>query len=264
MEDLPQNNYQFHISESVMEKMEKGMNDLVFRNRELLLPHNPFDQERREISAIRNGNLQDLIMSWQETYSAQIGTLADNALRQAKNHAIVLVTLASRAAMEGGLQPEISYSLSDIYMQQIEKASTPEASFLLGRQAEYHYTRLVADSRTVVRESPIKSARMETLKKYIFIHLHEKIHLAELADQVHVNRTYLCEWFQKENGITLGEYIARQKVHAICNMLIYSDATFSAIASYFSYSSQSHMTRQFRQVMGCTPLEYRRTYQRIE
>lgn len=48
----------------------------------------------------------------EEDYTGTIGTLASTPLRDCQNLAIVLITLASRAAMEGGVLPEIAYTLS--------------------------------------------------------------------------------------------------------------------------------------------------------
>lgn len=49
------------------------------------------------------------------------GKLADTPLRSAKNIGIVILTLASRAAIRGGLDPETAFTIEDAYVQQIEK-----------------------------------------------------------------------------------------------------------------------------------------------
>lgn len=77
----------------------------------IMVHHNPYDQEMREFGSIENGDLIQLEKSLQEDYDGTIGTLAKDPLRNLKNLGIVLVTLASRAAIRGGLSPEISIFL---------------------------------------------------------------------------------------------------------------------------------------------------------
>ena len=252
------------ISDESIVLFEQNLNMVTFRNREYEEKHNPFDQEQREMAAIRNGSTEDLKKSWAESYTGHIGKLAENELRQAQNHAIVLVSLASRMAMASGLLPEISYSLSDIYICEIEKQKRPEKAFLLGRQAEYHYTLLVAQTRKVIRTEEDTDPRTDDIKAYIFAHLHESIRLNDLASQLVMSKTYLCDFFKKQTGLTIGTYIRQQKINAVCNMLKYSDYTYSEIATYFGYSSQSHLGQQFRKETGLTLRSYRLKYRRKE
>ncbi|WP_046587524.1 hypothetical protein [Bacillus sp. SA1-12] len=50
----------------------------------------------------------------------QMGVLSKKSLlRNQKNLGITVITLATRAAMEGGLHHEIAYTLSDLYIQSL-------------------------------------------------------------------------------------------------------------------------------------------------
>ena len=252
------------MDDTAIKTFEKNLNHITFTNREQNARHNPFDQEQREMAAIRSGNIHDLKTAWKENYSGKIGKLAETPLRQAKNHAIVLVSIASRTALNSGVQPETGYSLSDLYIQQIEQQLTPESAFLLGRQAEYHFTRLVSQVREISNVRPSKDPRIDDIKQYIFSHLHEKIRLDAIASSLYLTKTYLCDLFKKETGTTLGMYITSQKLQAVINMLIYTDYTYSEIASYYGFSSQSHLGQQFRQFTGMTLREYRLKHRRKE
>lgn len=249
------------VKKSINDNIQKDFSNTLFTNHEHTTKHNPYDQEIREISSIRNGNLDQLKKSLAEDYLGKVGTLAKTPLRHSKNLGIVLVTLSSRAAIEGGLLPEIAFSLSDIYIQKIEEAQTPEAAIQLGRQAEYQYTLLVNELKNQKNNpNTRKDSRINRCKDYIFSHLHEKISLASIAEELYLNKNYLCDLFKKEEGITIGEYILQQKIHFIQNMLIYSNYTYSEIATYFGFSSQSHLGRQFKKMTGMTLRQYREMY----
>ena len=127
------------------EKLQESFSKLVFENREYGKIHNPYDQELREFSSIESGDLEQLKRSLDEDYTGEVGLLADQPLRNAKNRAIVVVTLASRAAMRGGVVPEAAYSLSDSYIQKIEKCRNIPAVFHLFYAAEYEYARMVKE-----------------------------------------------------------------------------------------------------------------------
>lgn len=82
-----------------------------------------------------------------EDYIGKLGTLSKDALRNSKNLAIVLMTLASRAAIRGGLLPEIAFSMSDIFIQKIEEMTDPVVTVNLARQFQMEYIKAVAEIR---------------------------------------------------------------------------------------------------------------------
>lgn len=201
---------------SMIMGVNKEFTDIVFQRQEQVSRHNPYDQEVREVESIRTGNLEQLKRSWEEDYIGELGVVADDPLRNSQNLGIVLVTLASRAAIEGGLMPEIAFSLSDSYIRKLEKAYTPEEAYQLGRQAEYRYALLVNEikEKKVHREKlSVADSRISLCKDYIFAHLHGKITTAEIAKALYMNPNYLSGLFKREEGITIGQYILQEKIN---------------------------------------------------
>lgn len=251
------------LTEKITFDVQKKFTDIVFENQENTQKHNPYDQEVREISSIRNGDLKQLEKSLSEDYIGNVGTLAKTQLRSFQNLAIVLITLASRAAIEGGVLPEVAYSLSDSYIQKVEQLHIPEAAIQLARQAEYQYTSMVHEAKHL-KKSQTPSSQSDFLinqcKDFISLHLHEKISTSDIAKALFVNPNYLSGLFRKKEGITISEYILNEKVRLVKNMLIYSPCSYSTIASYLGFSSQSHLSRQFKKTTGMTLQQYRITY----
>ena len=58
-------------------------------------------------------------------------------------------------------------------------------------------------------------------------------------------------------GISLSEYILRQKIEGAKNLLCYSRLSIVEIGESFCFSSQSHFTRIFKKETGVTPHKYR-------
>lgn len=52
-------------------------------------------------------------------------------------------------------------------------------------------------------------------------------------------------------------YLRRVRVNAVCRALVRSARPLSEISLTCAYSDQSHMTREFRKLVGTTPREYR-------
>ncbi|MDK2807996.1 MAG: hypothetical protein PWP24_730 [Clostridiales bacterium] len=243
--------------------IQKEFSSRLFQTHEYGKQHNPYDQEVREFSSIRNGDLLQLEKSWAEDYVGTLGILAKDPIRNLKNLGIVLITLASRAAIEGGVLPEVSFSLSDSYINQIEAAKTGEAATSLARQAEYQYAKMVHDLKKQKQSKDTatsQSRKIEQCKELIFSHLHEKISLSDIALYMNLNPNYLSGLFKKEEGMTIGSFIMQEKINLVKNLLTYSDYSFIEIATYLNFSSQSHLGSHFKRQTGYTLLEYRDKY----
>ena len=247
-------------------KVQKHFNDILFENHENNVHHNPYDQEMREFGSIENGDLIQLEKSLQEDYDGTIGTLAKDPLRNLKNLGIVLVTLASRAAIRGGLSPEISFSLSDSYIQQIEECKDLALVAPLAHKAEFQYAEMVHEikekQKGILKKQ--KNPRINKCKDFIFSHLHDRITLEDLAAEADCNPNYLSQLFKECEGISISGYILQEKINRAKNLLIYSDYSYIEIATYLGFSSQSHLRTQFKKHTGYTLRQYREIYGRKE
>lgn len=247
-------------------KVQKHFNDILFENHENNVHHNPYDQEMREFGSIENGDLIQLEKSLQEDYDGTIGTLAKDPLRNLKNLGIVLVTLASRAAIRGGLSPEISFSLSDSYIQQIEECKDLALVAPLAHKAEFQYAEMVHEikekQKGILKKQ--KNPRINKCKDFIFSHLHDRITLEDLAAEADCNPNYLSQLFKECEGISISGYILQEKINRAKNLLIYSDYSYIEIATYLGFSSQSHLGTQFKKHTGYTLRQYREIYRRKE
>lgn len=250
------------IDATINDKIQKHFSELIFENQEIGEKHNPYDQEIREFLSIENGSIEQLEQSWAEDYIGKIGTLAKDKLRHLKNVGIVVITLASRAAIRGGVNPEIAYSLSDIYIMKLENAKDEATLTYISKDAEYKYTMMVHEIKTnqLGSHEIVRNPRINKCKDYIFEHLHEKICVNEIAYELDMNPKYLSDLFKHCEGISITEYILKEKINLIKNLLVYSNFSYSKIANYLGFSSQSHLGKQFKKVTGMTLKQYRDRY----
>ncbi len=261
-EELEQNRLLMHccIPKDADAAPLKFYSELVFQNQEYGRKHNPYSQEIREQYSIEQGDPALLQRSIEEDYIGELGTLSKDFLRNWKYLAVVVITLACRSAIRGGLTPEIAFSLSDSYIQKVDESSTQPHVVHLLRTAEFQYARMVQEQKARQHKKSEKNPYIEQCKYFIFSHLHEKLEVTDIAHHLCLNANYLSELFHEYEGITLKAYIQQEKTELAKNLLTYSHYTYSEIAAYLGYSSQSHFGKNFKQSTGHTPGQYRREY----
>lgn len=255
-----------HISQQIADAAYTQFSRLLFTNREYSQKHNPYEQELREMSSIESGDITQLKHSWEEEYSGSYGITSKDEARNGKNLAIIVVALATRAAIRGGLLPEIAFSLGDVYMQQIDATRNLFDIGAMTKNAEYTLTQMVAQNNSHFdgKEKQEINPVIERCKDYISSHLHDKITVQELADELNMHPNYLSSAFKKYEGISLYQYILAEKVALVKNFLIYSEYTFSEIATYLGFSSQSHLGRIFKKATGFTLQQFKNRYHKSE
>lgn len=244
------------IRETDIIEVKGQISSVIFEHQEQELPHNPYDQEVRELDSIRHGDVEMFNRSLAETYRGEVGQLAKNQVRQAKNIAICVIALASRAAISGGMIPEEAFSMVDGYIMKIEDMNNAVKIDSMMRQAEYEFAECVAE----IHKNEQKNELVEWTKNYIYQNLHSDIVIGEIGQKIGVNTSYLSDLFHKVEGTTIQQYICKEKIRLAENMLRYSDYEVKEIASYLSFCSQSYFGNIFRQQTGMTPARYRKKY----
>ena len=248
------------IRETDIIEVKGQISSVIFEHQEQELPHNPYDQEVRELDSIRHGDVEMFNRSLAETYRGEVGQLAKNQVRQAKNIAICVIALASRAAISGGMIPEEAFSMVDGYIMKIEDMNNAVKIDSMMRQAEYEFAECVAEIHKNQQKNEQKNELVEWTKNYIYQNLHSDIVIGEIGQKIGVNTSYLSDLFHKVEGTTIQQYICKEKIRLAENMLRYSDYEVKEIASYLSFCSQSYFGNIFRQQTGMTPARYRKKY----
>jgi AraC family transcriptional regulator len=92
---------------------------------------------------------------------------------------------------------------------------------------------------------------------YIHTYLNRDLSLAELASVANISPTYFASLFKQEMGISPHQYVIRQRVERAKVMLMKTDLAIADIALQVGFSSQSHLTQQFKRLTGMTPKQIR-------
>jgi AraC family transcriptional regulator len=167
----------------------------------------------------------------------------------------------------------VSNSSSDIEQQLPEAVSGlingAVATFDSDREASRRYLQrasVLLRVRVPVRLNEKSSVcglpawQVNRLFDYIQAHVGEKIGRHELAKVLHMSVGRLSVRFKVSTGMTLRQYIARQRIESACGMMKSSSEPLSRIAIACGLCDQAHFSRVFRRVLGASPAAWRRAH----
>jgi len=83
-----------------------------------------------------------------------------------------------------------------------------------------------------------------------------------LTLQMGIDYSYMSKLFSELAGKTIEHFIIEQRIERAKEFIIYNESTLSQISYALNYSSPQHLSRQFKQVTGFTPTEFKNIGQR--
>ncbi len=223
--------------------------------RNIPISHGSRLQEMLMLEGVRTGNIH-LFRNAQNSASsaAIVGTLANNdPLRQAKNAIIAQITLVTRAAVDGGVNAEAAYSLSDFYIQQLELCHTTDEVYSISSKMYTTFVEQVHEAQT--KNYPPLVLYLCT---YIDKHIFEVISLETMAEELGYDTYYLTTVFRKNTGKTIKRYILEKKVEQAKILLGTTQMEIQEISDALSFQSSSYFCTQFKKITGESPLSYRK------
>lgn len=246
---------QKRITDSIMEQETSKHLSEEFKNENNSQPavHNTFDLEQTISSMIQKGETAAFTKWISQIPAVRGGTIAPDQLRQKKNTFIVTATIASRAAIKGGLDIDDAYNMSDSYIQKCELLSSPDRITNL----QFHMILDFMEKVEQLHKGTNATKLALKVANYIQHHISETISTEEMAEELELSRPYLSKKFREETGKTLTDFILMEKTEEAKRLLRYSDKTLSSISLYLGFSSQSHFSNVFKKYAGKTPMEYR-------
>ena len=216
--------------------------------------HKVWAAENALLQMVRNGDLDyKKAFNTSQMLSSGVPVRSRDPLRQGKISNIVFCSIVCRAAIEGGLSPEVAYTLSDAYIQNAENARTVDELVAIPLAMYDDFIHRVHKMRT----NPKLSVPVQKCVDYIEMHLSERIRAADLAALVGYGEYYTTRMFREETGLSVNDYIKCAKVERAKILLQSTEQGIQEIADALGFSSRSHFSQSFKQVAGCSPAEYR-------
>ena len=216
--------------------------------------HNSWEAEMNLFESIKNGTLDLESMAVTNSFSGgTIGVLCPgDPLRQTKDEVIVLIILASRAAILGGVSPEGGYSIADYYFQRVEASDSVGEVQMCAREL----LQTIMQRVRMCKDRSDESSVINGCKEYVETHIFEKISLEKMADELGYASYYLSKKFKKETGVSINDYVKEEKVNRAKLLLAMPELTVNEISERLAFSTPSYFGSVFKKYTGMLPSDY--------
>ena len=229
------------------------------KSSELETLHPPPTVEYSFYTAVKTGDMETVVANCKEDAFIHLegtGVLSRNTLTNIKYHFVVTAAMLTRYCIDGGLEPEQAYRLSDFYILKMDTCTTVRQIADLHHEMAKDFTgKMVLQKKSSILSKPVVQC-----VDYIYSHIKERITVAVLAEYTGLSESYLSRVFKQNLGISISDYIREKKIEKATHLLRYSDKSIIDIANYLSFSSQSHFIQTFENFTGMTPKKYRNKY----
>lgn len=143
--------------------------------------------------------------------------------------------------------PEAS-TLRKEYFSHLSKAVSSEEIAALSKQ-------LIQDIGKCLNSYDIShySHNIRLAIQYIHSMRFQPLHPNDIAEYLHINRSYLSSRFHKEVGVTLTEYIHQMKLDLAEQLMDSSAYSLTEIADLLGYSSYGYFSKIYKKYRGKLP-----------
>ena len=107
-----------------------------------------------------------------------------------------------------------------------------------------------------------ESHRVRKVQQFIAQHFREEVRLDTLAALVGMTPVSFSRFFHQRTGRTLSDYIVDVRIGMAARQLVDSADTVQGICYDCGFNTLSNFNRLFRRKKGCSPKEFRETYQK--
>ena len=184
------------------------------------------------------------------------GRITRDARKQLEYLTVSLVNTFMIAAIQGGVYPPEANAIADQALRRLSQIKTVTEIPALVSEAALRLCEMVRETR----RQDTGNVHVEKAKHYLTDHLTQEIRTDDIAEAVGLSPYHLSRLFKTHTGLTMREYLTRERIEAAKQLLAVSDRTIPQIASLLRFCDQSYFTMVFRRQTGQTPGEYRNKY----
>ena len=205
------------------------------------------------LDAVSHGNLAKALSLSNSMGTMRFAPRADNELRDRKSLMITYNSLLRRSAYEGGVHPFYIDAVSSNYARLIEQSRSIAEIADITLYMVRSYCDLVEKRSTSAYSEPIRQILVT-----IDASLTGDLSLKRFADELFLNTSYLSTLFKKEVGMTLTDYVNKNRIECAKKLLKSTTLSIQNIAAQSGIPDIHYFTRLFRRETGMSPREWRK------
>ncbi len=112
-----------------------------------------------------------------------------------------------------------------------------------------------------IKEQKQLSLSVKKAAEFIKKNQNNRFDLDNIAMEANISKYHLVRLFKKEMGVTPNQYYIQNKLRTVKTKIMEEQSEVQ-IATELNYADQSHLCRQFKQLMGVSLQEYKRNVRR--
>ena len=115
----------------------------------------------------------------------------------------------------------------------------------------------LTDKPIITDRHNLTQIRLQQAIDYIHDNLNGDLSMTQIASNVNVSPTYFASLFKNVTGISLHQYVIKERVERAKLLLTKNThLTIANIASQVGFSSQSHLIHHCKRLTGMTPRQF--------
>jgi two-component system response regulator YesN len=213
--------------------------------------HYPLESERELLGKVKIGDRTGA----KEILNSILGTILFRNIGDLgvlKARLLELLSILSRAAVEGGVDIDVMLEKNLAYVDKMMRLNNQEDLCAWISTALNEFIELVyssQDSRKITQITPVIN--------YIDANYDKAITLAEMAKISHLSISRLAHIFKEQMGITIVDYLTGVRIERAKQLLLATEQNCTEICFQVGYNNQSYFTRTFKELVGMAPLQFR-------
>jgi AraC-like DNA-binding protein len=129
---------------------------------------------------------------------------------------------------------------------------------ILGKLSEIDNVHVISSPDFYWDQNNFKSERINKVYEYVFRNFYQEIKIKDVADQAKLTETAFSAFFKKMTKKTFSNFIKEIRINYACKLLLNNgEQNISQICHDSGFNNVANFNRQFKEINGMSPREYR-------
>lgn len=155
------------------------------------------------------------------------------------------------------------YILQPARYEEITEVAERALKKLKKNSADQNLLPNCSDTARILHDEPHRASDethpIKRAKAFIRENIYRDLSRTQIAEAVFLNPDYLSRLFKRVEGISLNDFITKEKMLTACALLRQTQIPVGLIATKLGYTNFSYFSQLFKRSSGMTPLEYRQS-----
>src|SRR5690606_17047458 len=117
------------------------------------------------------------------------------------------------------------------------------------------------DDHVAIKLTNSDSARLDPVLQYIMDHFKNEVDSQSAARLTHMNHSAFCRYFKSRTEQTFSQFVNQVRVTHATTLLLTKNWDVLRICYECGFKNLSYFNRQFKDIIGLSPTEYRKEYE---